>query len=216
MTPKTHHGTRFINRVDDILTGTGKNEASALFGLALSAAIDEPTGSYSDLCEDLRSKSSRDIAASDLDKLLRKAPVSDTVVEDQMELWIEQVAAAFRAASIAAGLSARTLEERLFQPMEFNNGWCISAQGDQAGYACKPRDHLDFLEDYEELEIVVYAPDRDYVDPIDLGLTSSTLAKFNSYCADGPHIGANLTWAEIAELADAVRAMPTACLEMEP
>jgi len=216
MPPHTHHGPRFIDRVDDILIGTGKNEASVLLGLALSAASDEEDCNYPAFCDDLRGKASAEMSAADLEEVLRKARVSATVSEAQMEQWIEDVAAAFRAASIAAGQSARTLEGRLFQPMIFDNGWSISAQGDKAGYACKPREHLPLQEDYDAFEVVVYAPDRDYVDPADLGLTATTLIKFEPTCADGPHVGANLTWAEIAELAEAVRAMPAPSLEMEP
>ena len=130
--------------------------------------------------------------------------------------FLDRIAAASSTSSSTSGQSPRSLEERLFAPVIFENGWSISAQADRAGYACSPRERLPYLEDYDALEVVVYAPDRDYVDPADLGLSGDLLNKFSPTCEDGPHVGANLTWSDVADLAEAVGAMPAPDTEMEP
>lgn len=129
---------------------------------------------------------------------------------------MDEIAAAFRAAVPTSMRSYRTWEGRLFPPMVFPNGWALSIQGDAAGYACRPRARLDVLQEYEEVEVVVYTKDQGFVAPDSLGLSEGLLAKFSPACEAGPYIGANLNWADIGELFETVRAMPALDPDPDP
>lgn len=101
-------------------------------------------------------------------------------------------------------VTKRTLEDRLFPPFTFDNGWSLSAQADKAGYACAPRERLEHLEDYDSLECVIYGPDEDPIDISGLKISSAIRDKFSPSCDGGVFVGAFLTLAEVSELRSAI------------
>lgn len=101
-------------------------------------------------------------------------------------------------------LTGRTLEERLFPAEDFGQGWSLSLQGDKAGYACVPRERLEHLEDYEQLEGVIYGPGDAPVSIADLGLPARTAKKFEESHSGGVAVGAKLTWDDINEIKIAI------------
>lgn len=93
----------------------------------------------------------------------------------------------------------RSLDGRLFPAREWDTGWALSIQADAAGYGCSPRDRLDCIEDYDEVEARIRAP---FVEPVDhgqLGLDPDLAAKFDEWGN-----GRNLTWKDVDALSTAL------------
>jgi hypothetical protein len=114
---------------------------------------------------------------------------------------------AIDAASVAAlegVLTPRSLDGRLFPAQEWDTGWQLSLQADKAGYQCAPKDHRDHLEEYDEVEAVIYGPEGMLTDPATLGLPQDLVDKFTPLEAHTPAIGCNLTWKDVDTLVGAL------------
>lgn len=95
--------------------------------------------------------------------------------------------------------TARTIDGRLFPNREWDTGWALSIQADNAGYGCSPRARLDHIEDYDEVEVRVLAPFVEPVDHAQLGLDPELAGKFDEWGN-----GRNLSWAEVETLSTAL------------
>ena len=102
------------------------------------------------------------------------------------------------------GKTRRTIEDRLFPVREWDTGWRLSLQADQAGYQCVPRARLVHLEDYQSVEGAIFGPLEGFVDVTTLGLPDVVLAKFETIEGPGPAIGCNLTAEDIAAIVEAL------------
>lgn len=198
-----HQPLSFFERILDILRRNDAHTAASRFTDAI-VRLSRTDDDIGDLLQELRSGAAG-VSSQMIADIVAPAPLERThaVLSD-----CDRIAEAYRAAAPFARSRSRRLEGRLFEPFIFENGWTISAQGDRAGYACEPRERLHLQEQYRALEVIVYAPDRDVVDPKDLGLSDALIAKFSSSGADDLAIGARLDWADIAELTAAVRIAP--------
>lgn len=95
--------------------------------------------------------------------------------------------------------TGRSIDERLFASMTFENGFSMSLQGDTHGYACHPRERLAKVSDYDSLEVVIYHDDVEAVDVRHLGLPPEIVEKFaENEDISGPSIGCFVTPHEIA------------------
>lgn len=134
-------------------------------------------------------------------------PPPSPKIKDQLDA--ENAFAEIDAAQLVAdtrmeALTDRTFEGRLFPAEDFGQGWSLSLQGDKAGYACAPRERLEHLEDYDQLEGVIYGPGDAPVSIADLGLPARTAAKFEETYSGGVAVGAKLTWDDINEIKIAI------------
>lgn len=100
--------------------------------------------------------------------------------------------------------AVRGVEGRLFPSLEWDSGWIVSLQADRAGYACRPRERLERLEDYEAVEAVIYHSGLSVVDPQTLDLPPEVAGKFSPVEAHCPSIGAFLSWSDVDALRDAL------------
>lgn len=96
------------------------------------------------------------------------------------------------------------INDRLFPAKTWDHGWSLSLQGDKHGYRCEPGEHLQFLEDYASLEVVIYGPFGMEVDPTTMGIPEHVVAKFTPLEGHGPSLGCRLTWSDIAEVEAAI------------
>jgi len=115
---------------------------------------------------------------------------------------IETAAAAVRAVQVK---TARTVEDRLFPSLEWDTGWHLSLQADQAGYQCSPREKLANLEDYDTIEAVIHGPFPEPVDPRTMDLPPEVVGKFTVIDRNSSiSIGCNLSWEDISAIRDAI------------
>ena len=100
--------------------------------------------------------------------------------------------------------TAKDVEGRLFPHEEFPNGWALSLQADNLGYACSPKERLDVLEDYATVEARITGPFPHEVDPRTIGLPAEVAEKFTDIYESGVALGLNMTWADVEALRKAI------------
>lgn len=102
-------------------------------------------------------------------------------------------------------MTDRTAEGgRLFPTIDLGGGWSMSAQADAVGYACRPKERLNRLEDYDAVEVVLYGPFPYDVDPRTMELPDAVLEKFGRIEDGAPCLGLFLTKDDIAAVKHAV------------
>lgn len=100
--------------------------------------------------------------------------------------------------------TAKDAEGRLFPHEEFPNGWTLSLQADDLGYACSPKERLDVLEGYATVEARITGPFPHEVDPRTIGLPDEVADKFTDLYASGVSLGLDLTWEDVEILRKAI------------
>lgn len=97
---------------------------------------------------------------------------------------------------VTVRIDAEGNPSHLFPPITWDHGWSLSLQGDK-GYHCMPKERLDFLEEYEALEAVIYGPFAGPVDPNTLDMPDDVKKKFTSVEISNPAVGVKLSWDDV-------------------
>ncbi|MCW3783010.1 hypothetical protein [Defluviimonas salinarum] len=190
--PPSLSAKRFIRSLRKTLFDRGNRDAHLLFdAMVLRAKADGGYGAEFVCFAEVPST----VALREISR-----PFGDYWKDLEFANRIDEIDAAMLPAKARLAATPRSLDGRIFPAIEIGGGWSLSLQGDSAGYACRPRERLATLEEYDLLEGVIYGPGGETVDPARLGLPFAVRTKFTDARDDGPSIGTHLDWSDIHEI----------------